>query len=147
MRSDRGEDAPQQLIIDTFRLFSMRPAATSSYQRPRAQAVLLFDSARQPFVVGMRALNSEVRQLLFSAAGREIDMRIIPSGALWIVWGQLFGSQETGTVELQDVASSVQTTLNTQNEFSLPPVQSGTYTLTIALNDVELEIADMQIGL
>lgn len=147
MRSDQSEDAPQQFIFDAFTLFNLRPVTTPSRQRPRVQAVLLFDSARQPFVVGIRTLSFDVRQLLFSAAGREIDMRIIPSGALWIVWGQLLGSEEIGTVELQDADSSVQTTLNTLNEFSLPPVQSGTYTLTIALNDVELEIADMQIGL
>jgi hypothetical protein len=48
---------------------------------------------------------------------------------------------------LQGTAGISQTTLNELSEFTLPPVQAGSYKLVLSLANVDVEIEEIRIGL
>ena len=65
------------------------------------QAALSFDSWAQPsLALGMRSTATELRHLLYSVDGRDIDLRVVPSGAEFAISGQVLGPDEHGVVEL-----------------------------------------------
>jgi hypothetical protein len=143
---DEGEDAPAHVINRAFRL--RRPIADP--QAPsllrRVIAMLSFDSAQAPLMMGVRSGHLATRQMLFNAEERDLDLRIAPTGMLWTVSGQVLGVRAGGHVELQDGSRVVHADLNELSEFALPPVPSGNYTLTLRQNDVEIRVPDLDVG-
>lgn len=146
MRSDTGEDAPKYAIAAAKRLFQSRGAPARPSMRQRLVAALQFDSASRPLAMGMRAGAAAERQLLFAIDPYLIDVRVAPSGGLWVVSGQLLGADEGAEVELSGPAAVLRSTLNEVSEFSLPPAPAGSYELTLQLADHELTIADLDLG-
>ena len=150
MRTDLGEDAPPQAIKRALKLFRARSKQTntSSDFRRRVLAVLHFDSIGLTPAFGVRSGKPGARQLLFSTNVNEIDLRIEPAGQAWLVSGQVLGGETTsGTALLQGATGVSETALNELNEFTLPPVEAGTYKLILNLTDVEVEIEEIRIGL
>jgi hypothetical protein len=150
MRNDLSEDAPPQIIkraIEMFRAKSEQQNTSSDFRR-RLLAVLHFDSIGMAPAFGVRSGKPGARQLLFSTNVNEIDLRIEPAGQAWLVSGQVLGGESTsGTALLQGATGVRETSLNELNEFTLPPVEAGTYTLILNLTDVEVEIEEIRIGL
>jgi hypothetical protein len=100
-----------------------------------------------PQPVGLRSGQLGERQLLFTAGQLSIDLRIIPSGTLWSLVGQVLGpSTGSGQVALASSATTTKVALNEFSEFTLPPVPAGDYTLTLRLDDIEIEVDKLQIG-
>jgi hypothetical protein len=150
MRTDLGEDAPPRVIKRALKLFRARNAQknTSSDFRQRVLAVLHFDSIGLTPAFGVRSGKPGARQLLFSTNVNEIDLRIEPAGQSWLVSGQVLGGETTsGTALLQGTTGVSETALNELNEFTLPPVEAGTYKLILNLMDVQVEIEEIRIGL
>ena len=150
MRTDTTEDAPSHLIARVMDLFPARntvePAAKHSVWQ-RISATLSFDSAQLSPAFGLRAAQPAVaRQLLFSAGQNDLDLRIAPSGKGWAVSGQVLGECTSGEIELHGAAGQVRTVLNDLCEFTLPPVQTGNYTLRLRLADSEIEVPDLELG-
>ena len=84
----------------------------------------------------------------FHAGVDEIDLRIEPAGQVWTVSGQVLGgSAANGRAILQGTSGISQTVLNELSEFTLPPVQAGTYKLILSLANVDVEIEEIRIGL
>jgi len=125
----------------------------------RWAAVLSFDSwAAAPVAAGMRALPSEVRQLLFSAEGCDVDLRVAPGGpaggggADFTVSGQLLGSFAEGRIEIAAVGGSEgrpavrSVPIGPLDEFRVEGVRSGSYRITVCLGDAEIELPLLDIG-
>ena len=149
MRNDLSEDAPPDVIKRALKLFRARSQQnTSSDFRQRVLAVLHFDSIGLAPAFGVRSGKPGARQLLFSTNVNEIDLRIEPAGQAWLVSGQVLGGETaSGTAVLQGATGVSETALNELNEFTLPPVEAGTYKLILNLTDVEVEIEEIRIGL
>ena len=150
MRNDLSEDAPPHVIKRALKLFRARNKQqnTSSDFGRRVLAVLHFDSLGLAPAFGVRSGKPGARQLLFSTNVNEIDLRIEPAGQAWLVSGQILGGEAAnGTAILQGATGVRETALNELNEFTLPPVEAGTYKLILSLTDVEVEIEEIRIGL
>ena len=147
MRSDDMEDAPSYVVSRAKRL--MRQKKASEITQPnliqRLVALLKFDSAQAPAAAGIRSVQSDVRQVLYSAEGYDIDLRVMPTGDAWSVAGQLLGPNAQGQARLQGPAT-VYADLNELSEFNLDGVPSGQYTLTLHLEDVDIDIDSLDIG-
>lgn len=144
-------DAPPALVRTAIDLWqTAKPQSLQAIVR-RITAALSFDSwAAAPAALGVRALPSDARHLLFSAMGRDIDLRITPAGDRFALAGQVLGPDEAGEVRL--TAESVETAeakvaaLDALGEFRLEGVARGTYRLTVHVGSDELELPPIEVG-
>lgn len=150
MRTDAidNEDAPAHVFARAARL--LRPlreteAAPQRGARRRIAAALRFDSAAQPFALGLRGGAGAARQLLFNAESYDLDLRAAPENGAWAVSGQVLGPGEGGLVRLDGAAGSVDADLGEPREFSLPPVPPGEYTLSFVLDDIEITVDGLEL--
>jgi hypothetical protein len=164
-------DAPAALVERAIGLWStaaISPAPSLAAQTAKAvqalqdglravAAVLTFDSAARPALAyGMRAMGHETRHLLFSAQGRDIDLRISPSAGRFDLAGQILGPDESGTVELarraeapmndRDARPALLARLDELGEFRLEGVDSGTVWLTIRTGGDEITLPPIDVG-
>lgn len=144
MRTDGSEDAPPHVVARAARL--LRPRSEAPLVGVRHWfATLRFDSAQVPSVVGVRAGQPAERQLLFSAGELDLDLRVTPADAQWVVSGQVLGQEVDGHVELAGPGAA-RAPLNELSEFKLPPVAAGTYMLTLRSADFEIVIEGLEVG-
>ena len=146
MRADTAPHPPAHIVAAAKRLF--QPPAILGLPRVRRQliATLQFDSARIPAALGLRAEAQTKRQVLFVASSFFLDLHLAPHGALWAISGQLLGTDDGGQVELLGPAGTVRAELNDLSEFALPPSPPGSYKLTVKLTDLDITIADLEVG-
>jgi hypothetical protein len=152
-QSRRLEDAPEPVILRALDVWQMRRQATAAPSLlQRVLAVLTFDSgAASPLAFGMRSAGGTTRQMLFSAAGHDVDLRISPAGDTrgeqWLLSGQVLGPEGQAVVFLSDVQGHAvgESALSELGEFRLPPVQPGQYTVTLRLasSDIVLPAIDV----
>ena len=114
-------------------------------------AVLGFDSwAAGATATRMRSLRSPVRHLLFSAEGRDVDLRITPVAEAYALAGQILGPDEGGAAELLrlDAASAAAhlATVDALGEFRLDGLAAGTYVLTLKLGGEQIVLPPLQVG-
>lgn len=155
-------DVPPALERRALALFPAAHGAAPSLQ-DAAQALLrqlagllTFDSwAASPVALGMRSLRSPTRHLLFSAEGRDIDLRIAPSAQAFALAGQILGPDETGRVHLQRLdeagvpaadAAARTSTLDDLGEFHLEGLAPGRYRLTLQLGGDEITLPPLDVG-
>ena len=116
----------------------------------RLLASLRFDSAMgAPALSGVRGSASPARHLLFSAEGRDIDLRISPSGERFAVHGQVLGPDDSGAVALapeQAAATVYETPLDALGEFHLADVAPGRYQLSLLLAGHEILLPPFEVG-
>lgn len=165
MRRDSSEDAPSHIVHRAQRIFraTSQEQTTSPATEPnllqvgatalrRLIATLQFDSFQSPQAYGMRQASSGwpgVRQLLYSAADYDVDIRIIQRDNRWQISGQVLSADdipESGTIELETPDQHISVILNELAEFALPPVPANNYTLILRLPDVELTIPALEVG-
>ena len=158
-RAEGLEDAPEHVIrraIDVWQAPPLRAGELARAIVSRVKAALTFDSWAAPgLAFGMRNVPSasDMRQLLFSAHGRDLDIRITPAAHRFEVSGQILGPDVTGSIELLPVTSdhAVQQTaasavVDELGEFHLSDVVPGTYTLVLRVTDIEIELPAFEIG-
>jgi hypothetical protein len=102
----RQSDAPEHVIQRTLESWKARRREQPAGVLERIVALLSFDSAAvSPLALGVRGAAGEARQLLFTAEGRDIDLRIAPASgrtsAQFEVSGQVLGPDTGGTVLLE----------------------------------------------
>lgn len=151
-------DAPPELVSAAIGLW---PSAQPSTLKGVAQAalrlvsaVLSFDSwAQSPVAMGVRGGACDTRHLLFSAQGRDIDLRISPLAEHFALAGQILGPDEAGLVELAtpfDPGSGTQgarvTSLDAMGEFRLEGVRGGTYRMTLRMGGDEIVLPPIEVG-
>lgn len=145
MRTDQASNPPAAAVARVKRLIQARPRPRATSLRQRLVAHMNFDSAQAPLAFGIRAGAGGQRQLLFEADQHMIDMRLTPNGELWSISGQVLGNVDFGRVNLGNADTSATAELNQLSEFVLPPVPAGRYTLTLALDDRDIDIPDLEI--
>lgn len=146
-------DAPDDLIRAAEDL-APRGAAGGGVARAAARllaAALRFDSwAGAPLAFGMRALPADTRHLLFSAMGRDIDLRITPAERHFALAGQILGPDESGRIELTPQAGQGEgrrtAAIDELGEFRLDDVHSGTYRLTLRMGSDEIVLPPIEVG-
>lgn len=151
-------DAPAALLKSAIALW---PAARTAPQETvvqgivrRVVAALSFDSwAAAPLAMGMRSVPSATRHLLFSAMGRDIDLRITPGAGHFALTGQVLGPDDAGVVELVAKAGDNILTHDTRmapldalGEFRIGGVERGTYLLTLRLGADEIVLPPISVG-
>jgi hypothetical protein len=114
-------------------------------------AVLTFDSWATPgLALGMRSVRSPTRHLLYSAQGRDIDLRITPAAEHFTVNGQILGPDETGRVELvaqgETPAAGRGAALDDMGEFRIEGVRAGRYMLTLHLGAEPIVVQALDVG-
>jgi len=116
-------------------------------------AALRFDSwaAAPALAHGMRSLRSPTRHLLYSAQGRDIDLRIAPLGAdAFSLAGQILGPDEAGSVVLHpldgDDRAARSAMLDALGEFRIDGVPRGSYRLTLQVSGDEIVVAPIEFG-
>ena len=117
----------------------------------RLQAALSFDSWAQPAPApGMRSTATELRHLLYSVDGRDIDLRVVPVGAVFNVSGQVLGPDEQGVIELASEGLGKRiahvAALDSLGEFRIDGVRAGTYVLTLRLGPDEIVLPAIEVG-
>jgi hypothetical protein len=151
-------DAPPSLVRAAIDLWpASPPVAWKSVAEAAlhlAIAALRFDSwARPPVAMGMRAAVSDTRHLLFSALGRDIDLRISPAADHFTLTGQVLGPEEPGMVELikhsgdgLNPSDSRVAPLDALGEFRLDRVRGGAYRLTLRVGGDEIALPPIVVG-
>ena len=93
------------------------------------------------------------RHLLFSAKGRDIDVRIIPVAERYAMAGQVLGSDDFGTVELvhrplpgSDDGESHVSSLDELGEFRFSGLRQGTVSITLRLGNDEVLLPSIDVG-
>jgi hypothetical protein len=142
MRSDTATDAPRDILLSAVSIFS----GERQSRLRRIVAVLTFDSRNAAAALGMRSLNNASRQMLYSAEDADVDLRIAVENEECTVAGQVIRRDCVGgRVRVAGATGSAETDLNELCEFSLPAVPVGTYSLTVRLHDVEIEIPELEL--
>jgi hypothetical protein len=117
----------------------------------RVMAVLSFDSWAVPAAaLGMRSLRVPTRHLLYSAKGRDIDLRVMPAAGAFSIAGQILGPDDTGSVELMAQGTPVGPThlaqLDSLGEFRIDGVQPGVYVLTLRMGADKIVLPPVDVG-
>ena len=129
-------DVPAALERAAIGLFAARKRVPTAGEAARALwrevvAVLSFDSWATPAVAsGMRSQRSPMRHLLYSAEGRDIDLRVAPAAAAsFSLSGQILGPDEQGRIELEPIATDAgparRAELDSLGEFRIDDIPSG----------------------
>jgi hypothetical protein len=153
-------DAPPALVRSAINLFRdaqpspLMAAADGLLQRIRA--VLTFDSwATGPAALGLRSMpaQSESRHMLFSAQGRDIDLRIVSAADSYVLAGQILGPDDTGMFELavdthsDAPARSARTVaIDDLGGFQMKDVRAGRYWMTLRLGNDAVELPAIEVG-
>lgn len=146
LRASRAlEDAPEDAIQRAIGLWKERAPAVEGEAGwiERLVATLGFDSAgAAPLAHGLRSAGADVRQMLFTAGERDIDLRLAPSeGApLWRVSGQILGPDANGEAVLRADGFAARTPWNELSEFAFDAVPAGRYRLMLYSAKWEIEL-------
>lgn len=147
MRTDTEPDAPRDLIAYAVNIFAPSEESKAPSLLRRIVAALTFDSsANLAPAFGMRSGQVASRQLVYSAEGNDVDLRLTPLKDQWVIAGQLLGQDcEAGEVRLEGETRSAAAPLNELCEFTLPPVPSGSYKLLLRLGNIEVEVPQLEL--
>jgi hypothetical protein len=143
-------DAPEHVIQRAFTIWRPKTAAASQTLLSKVFAVLKFDSlAASPVSLGVRSIGSTTRQMLFSAEGRDIDVRVAPRSMgntrKWDIIGQVLGPDDNGSVSLRSSSREWSANLNDLSEFHIEDVPEGEYQLMVMLNGSVIVLPDLKI--
>lgn len=150
--SRRLDDAPETLIQRAIGLWQRRAAQAGgeSGMLQRWLATLRFDSAATGNVaLGLRSGGTATtRQMLFSAEGRDIDLRLEPlPDRQWRISGQILGPDAAGVAELRCGSAPVQRVgWNELAEFEFAPVAGNTCALTLRSDGWEIEVPPFDLS-
>ncbi len=156
-------EPPPDVVDRAIALFEGRAPAPAIHADPpsrtaqalaslrRLVATLDFDSGlNPPLAYGMRSSGDSVRQILFTAEGHDIDLRVTRTATphRFAISGQVLGPEAAGQVRLTAVRpmdASVTATIDEWGEFVLPAVGSGVYALRFELEDRLIEVPELEI--
>lgn len=148
----RMPDAPRAWIEGAAALWTRTARAdappTAKLAR-RIAAIVRFDNwAVSPLALGVRSLRGTARHLLYSAEGRDIDVRITPAADRFLLAGQVLGPDEAGHVELAAAGAAGRRVvqLDALGEFHVDAVDAGTYELVLRMGPDEIVLPPIVVG-
>lgn len=120
----------------------------------RVAAALRFDSRGGRPAPGMRGGLDETRHLLYSAKGRDIDLRVVAADGGFALSGQVLGPDEGGRVALAahlrpggpPPAATRHASIDALGEFHLESIDRGTYVLTLQLGQDEIVLPPIEMN-
>ena len=146
-------EAPEAVIQRAIHVFAARAQAPTPLAAPgllqRLVATLTFDSAGlDPLAAGLRAESAPMRQLLYAADGRDIDLRIATTddGRHFVVSGQVLGPDEAGVAVLSAADGELTAAWNELSEFHFDAVGPGSCQLTLRTGDWEILLPPLHLG-
>ncbi len=144
-------EAPSHLLARADAMWRPRDAAA----RPRLASLLKRLHARlasdsgllPPLVPGLRSAQAGPRQLVFSADGVDIDLRVVADGEPGRAWlhGQVFADGEGGAVWIRGEAGSHSAAIDGFGEFRLGPLEAGDYQLGVERDDWVVELPGLAL--
>lgn len=152
-------DAPPALVRAAVGLWQEKEpslfAQATEAMLNRIKAVLTFDSwSTTPMALGLRSAPTEGRHMLFSAQGRDIDLRIVSAADSYVLAGQILGPDDVGSIALSvdtkndhNSQSTRTATLDDLGGFRLENVRAGTYWMTLKLGSDAVELPPIQVGM
>ena len=147
MRTDTGEDAPQDLVRSVIEIFRRHTESAKPLLR-RLIAVLSFDSISAVPAFGLRSGAATTRQLIYSVEDCDVDLRVTNEKEQWVVTGQILGTNcAGGSVELKSDTTFESAVLNELAEFTLPSIPDGNYVLRFRLTNMEIEVPELRLGM
>lgn len=136
-------DVPPALERAALGIF---PGALRSTWR-RIVAALQFDSAATPgLALGMRSVRESTRHLLYSAEGRDVDLRIAPAADGFGIAGQVLGPDLQAAIELDGEGRRYRGVLDDLGGFRIDGVAAGHYVLTLRGEDLAIELPAFDVG-
>lgn len=138
---------PSEVLQRMWSVFQRRRISWSQ----RRIAALQFDSFRQLALSPVRGV-TQARQMLFSAPGVDIDLRLTPDDGTASVRGQVLGMddgtgrnrQETAIVSLQQAGEIVAVTQTDEwGQFSFSYVPTGTYDLLVSYGETQIVVENL----
>lgn len=145
-------DAPVAWQRQAIDLWTAReaPAGLASVLR-RIVAQLSFDSWAVPApALGLRGARAGTRHLLFTAQGRDVDLRIAPAGDRYQLAGQILGPDAEGRVEVESEPGAGDAVrlalLDELGEFRVDGLVRGQYRLTLHVGDMAIELPSIEVG-
>ena len=151
-------EAPPALVrraVSLWHASSFAPGRTAAGELlRRVVAVLSFDSwASAPAALGVRSGAGDTRHLLYSAMGRDIDLRLAPHADRFAIVGQVLGPDDAGAVELvAEVAGTGApeparvATLDDLGGFRIEDVDAGRYVLTLRMSGEDIVLPAFDVG-
>jgi len=142
MKSDEANSAPRDIVMSALKIFSPE---TKSVLR-RIVAILTFDSRKTGPAFGIRSLHTASRQMLYSAEGTDVDLRITVQDEECVLDGQVIREHcAGGVVQISSTAGSAEASLDDLCEFTLPAIPFGNYVFRIRMQDLEIEIPELEL--
>lgn len=141
-------DAPEWQVLQAEAIWRPLPAQPASLLA-RIQAVLSFDNWASPAPALRSAAAPGARQLLFTAEGRDIDLRLASTGDGWVLEGHVLGPGDGGTVELITSADSAPPRvlpLDELGSFRYDGLAAGTVHLRLCFAGDVVELPPVQLG-
>lgn len=147
MREDQSVDAPRDVLAQAINVINRQSAGRDPILR-RVIAALKFDSLTLAPAFGVRSTQTSARQLLYSAEGNDVDLRIAKQeDDRWLVAGQLLAEDcSGGEIQLEGETQTISAVLNELCEFTLPAVAPGNYRFLLRLANVEIEVPKLDLG-
>ncbi|MBK6786760.1 MAG: carboxypeptidase regulatory-like domain-containing protein [Betaproteobacteria bacterium] len=138
-------DAPEWMILRAEALGVPRVQRAPSLFK-RVQALLSVDS----WAGAMPALRGAAgtRQMLFSAAEHDLDLRVLPLEAGWALEGQVLGPDEAVQVQVTrpDGQALPPQPLDELGGFRIEGLAAGRYRLELQFADTVVELPPLDIG-
>lgn len=126
-------------------------AATAAAASRLVRALLTSDSwAGGPMALRLRGAGPEaLHHLVYTAEGRDIDVRIEALPAGYVVTGQLLGRGDRGELQLAPEAADAATAMaatDEYGEFRFAPLAAGRYRLTVHTGGLAIELPPIELG-
>lgn len=146
-------DAPPWLVEAAFAMW--RAPAPVPTLGERIAAVLGFDSWALQGAPALRSGRPDVRQLLFTAGARDIDLRLSPddtpgrAGPRFTIAGQILGPGEGGVVALAAAGGGptlASVALDEFGEFRFADLPAAPYALSLSFGDDRIVLPDIDLG-
>ena len=152
-------DAPATLIRKVIAQWPSAHGATMIATAKAALrsmvAALTFDSwSAGSLAYGVRGVPSDVRHLLYSALGRDVDVRIMPSANDFVLAGQVLGPDDSGMIELTRASNDADggaqavkvASLDAMGQFRIEGVPRGEYVLRFRLGEDEIVLPAIDLS-
>lgn len=152
MATDDSVEPPAEVVQRALDLFAHYGPSPQPGRLERIIAALVFDTATQPGLVGVRSLGMTTRQCLYRWEGYDIDLAVEPATDRVMLTGQILGPsdsfQEVSGVPVQlrkaeDVIA--ETVTNALGEFTFEGVAVGVYELKVELQGKEVWISPLDL--
>lgn len=147
-RSASLETPPPWLLAQAQAIWQPTPRpAQAGPGLARWIAQLVSDFTAPPLALGLRSAGGGERQVLCTAEGLDIELRIAPDDSgRWRLSGQVLGSESLHGVTLDDGSSQHAGIVSDQSEFRFDALASGRWRIELQTDAATIELPTLEIA-